>query len=398
MTVDFQQLQQQVRALGDDALLHEHEQRQRREQALSLLQDYAAQGERIRHKIERIVDQYDDTLRCAKPMQASSETLDAAVPVPVLPSQATIIAADGSQINPDRHAAENFGLVNVGAIQLQLHQPAAPQTLIRTELIYGDRLHTKRGGTLDEARVALLRDVRERRILADLADAAPVHPVITFTDGPLELWGAEASGQKADFDKSLEDYQAALARLRDLGAVTAGYVDSPSANLVLRMLEVAMLADDKLSEIRDSFPLQGATDLHLFGEILNPGERSAVFALQSISFKRYRGDLSLYFFYLHTGRGARPLARVEIPAWVAADSARVEALHAVLIQQCRVLGERAYPYLLHRAHEVAVVSLEEKEQTTQMIINELVRRGLPVGEKTQKQAIKDLPKKSRYTP
>ena len=62
-----------------------------------------------------------------------------------------------------------------------------------------------------------------------------------------------------------------------------------------------------------------------------------------------------------------------------------------------MLGSRPYPYLLHRAHETAVVTLEEKDQVTQMIALELCRRGLPQDEESQKQAMKELAKQTRYT-
>jgi hypothetical protein len=68
----------------------------------------------------------------------------------------------------------------------------------------------------------------------------------------------------------------------------------------------------------------------------------------------------------------------------------LDTLHAVLVSQCRILGSRPYPYLLHRAHEVALVSLDEKDQVISMIMQELRKRGVEVGEKSNKQANKDL--------
>ena len=59
------------------------------------------------------------------------------------------------------------------------------------------------------------------------------------------------------------------------------------------------------------------------------------------------------------------------------------------------MGPRPYPYLLHRAHEVALVSLQEKEQVTQMIARELHQRGVPVGQRSYKQSAKALPGRRR---
>jgi len=134
------------------------------------------------------------------------------------------------------------------------------------------------------------------------------------------------------------------------------------------------------------------TDLWLFQQLLPPGERSAVFGLQSSSQVHYKGDLALHFFYLNTSRDDHPnLVRVEIPAWVAQDENKLKLIHAALISQSRILGARAYPYILHRAHEIAVVKFEEKQQVEQMLMLELRRNGMMVGEPSSKQATKDLP-------
>jgi NurA domain len=108
--------------------------------------------------------------------------------------------------------------------------------------------------------------------------------------------------------------------------------------------------------------------------------------------------LELHFFYLNVGRMGKPwLARVEVPGWVVASQELLDNLHAVLVEQCRSLGSRPYPYLLHRAHETALVSLEEREQVTQMIALEYRRLGVPFQGQSNKQANKDLAGRTRYT-
>ena len=182
-----------------------------------------------------------------------------------------------------------------------------------------------------------------------------------------------------------------LHKLRDIHATTAGYVDKPGADLVVRLLEVAKAGNGDLAEVRKYHPFKGVTDIELYRDLLPPGERSAIFGIQSRSSKPYQGQLGLHFFYLNVGRDEHPyLARVEIPAWVVDDSAMVDNLHAVLVSQCRMIGARAYPYLLHRAHETALVSLDDKEQVTQMIVNELRKRGLEVPGYSAKQYNKDV--------
>jgi hypothetical protein len=204
----------------------------------------------------------------------------------------------------------------------------------------------------------------------------------------MELWGAKDEGGGGGFRKHLEEYLETLTRLCELGVTTAGYVDKPGADLVVRLLEIAR-ADGDLGNIRKERPLRGVTDTDLYRHRLGAGERSAVFAIQSRSLDDYTGDLALRFFYLNVGLANDPwLARVEVPAWVAADAQKLNNLHAVLISQCRIMGGRPYPYLLHRAHETAVVTLAEKEEVTRMIANEVQRYGGPLGRESQKQGLK----------
>jgi len=69
----------------------------------------------------------------------------------------------------------------------------------------------------------------------------------------------------------------------------------------------------------------------------------------------------------------------------------------VLTEQAKVLGTRPYPYLLHRAHEEALVTLSEHQHVEEMIVAEFERRGIPVDEPSYKQYHKDLPTtKTRY--
>ena len=87
--------------------------------------------------------------------------------------------------------------------------------------------------------------------------------------------------------------------------------------------------------------------------------------------------------------------RVEIPKWVADDEEKLNLLHGILVEQCRMMGSRPYPYLLHRAHETAVVKMEEKQQIEQMLAMELRRNNEDVDDGSFKQSAKDLPGRTK---
>jgi hypothetical protein len=392
MSLDFLQVSQQVKKLGEQAVGRQHDLTDRLMQARATLESHATEIEPLQSKVQQVVHHYDATLRCAVPV---TEGLNSHFPLPSMPDQVTLIAADGSQIFADRHAEVDYCLVNTGLIWMRYGSPDAPQTNIQSRLIYADQLE----GMTDD-RLSLQRDLAERSRLLELAKQVP-EPVITLTDGPLELWTTtlEEGRVAGEFKQSLEQYLAVLNQLREMKATTAGYVDKPGADLVVRLLEVAQATTEDLAEMKKFRPLKGVTDRELFREVLAAGERSAIFAIQSRSSSQYQGEISLCFFYLNVGKPDKPyLTRVEIPRWVAEDASMLDNLHAVLVSQCRMIGTRAYPYLLHRAHETALVSLEDKEQVTQMIVNELRKRGVAVDGESAKQYNKDISgKRTRYS-
>lgn len=390
MAIDFQQIYERIREIGQSVQERRETLEKRREIARTLFNAYADDMDGLRQKVDAALQQ-DAKIRCAYPLE---EALDTRVPTPALPMDATLIAADGSQVVPDRHSAVQFGLINVGAIALQLNSGTTPDVFTDSALYYGDDLLTDFGTTLSEGMIALNRDLAERTKIADLAKKYKA-PVITFTDGPIELWGNKDPNNAQRYEEAVHQYLGALSRLQEKNVVTAGYVDKPGANLVVRLLEIIQAPADVMDKLKTYHPLLGVTDRWLFGEkanpLLQPGERSAVFELQSKSKQLYKGVLGLHFFYLNVGTEGHPYpVRVEIPKWVADDPRKLDNLHAVLVSQCRVLGAKPYPYLLHRSHEVAVVSHDEKRQVEQMLTLELRKNDGELGEQSGKQSAKDV--------
>ena len=57
-----------------------------------------------------------------------------------------------------------------------------------------------------------------------------------------------------------------------------------------------------------------------------------------------------------------------------ANEPALDTLHAAIVRQARVNGN--YPYVLARAHELAVISNEEREAVEMMLAVEMRRHGL----------------------
>jgi NurA domain len=389
MPINFQQVYARIREIAAGADESKRTLDEKRELARSLLVAYASELDYLQQKVEA-AKAIDSNIRCAVPLD---EPLTATYAPPPPPTDVTVIAADGSQVNPDRHSSIQFSIINVGIIIMKLHSGQAPEICVETEMLYGDELISN-GNPISDGMVAMRRDISERMKLDEVSKGIQGQ-VINLTDGTIELWGAKGDDPQAYAD-FVEKYLRVLTRLHARGVITSGYVEKPSADLVVRLLEIATADHEQIQRLGDYQPLRGVSDRWLYGErenpLLPPGHRSAVFALQSGSVKKYKGPLALHFFYLNVGTLGHPWpVRVEVPQWVAEDRKKLELLHAVLIEQCNMMGSKPYPYLLHRAHETAVVRREEKEQVEQLLALELRRVRAELGERSYKDSAKSLP-------
>ena len=393
MPVNLLDIQRKLKDFSAQANAHQQAITHRHQELLNLMEGYANRLGELREIVDRAASRVPN-LRCAVPRD---EALDLVVPKPVLPRKATVLAADGSQINPSRHARVAFCVINVGVVKMELDSGRAPEIHRQSHLLDYDALFQPGGWMISEGMVALKRDLREREALVEFAGELEP-PAISMTDGPLELF--QEPQESEEYNRTLDRYLEVLGRLHSLGLMTIGYVDKPGSDLVGRLLELAQISDDDLRDYQhQGRRFAGVSDVLLFQDLLrSPGDRSAFFMIYSKTALRFGKDLLPHFFYLNVGQPGKPhLARVEIPGWVANDPEKVGLLQAVLTEQAAILGTRPYPYILHRAHEVAVVTMPEHQHVEEMIVAEFSRRGIPLGEKSYKQFHKDLDtRKTRY--
>ncbi|MBU2609992.1 MAG: DNA double-strand break repair nuclease NurA, partial [Chloroflexi bacterium] len=222
MSLNFQQVYERIREIGATAGPRQKQLDGLRQRALSLLEYYADKAAELRSKVDR-ARQADPSLRCALPLDGR---LDASHPAPVFEKPVTLLAADGSQIAPDRHAAVLYSLVNVGALVMEIGSGKAPEVFTDSSLLYVDELYTETGILTGEA-IEMRRDIAERRKLLELAPNYPA-PVIALTDGPVELWGAKDGGAE-EYRRNLEIHKSILSQLQTKNVTVAGYVDKPGA-------------------------------------------------------------------------------------------------------------------------------------------------------------------------
>jgi hypothetical protein len=393
MSINYQVVFQQVRELIEAQKAKIEDLAERRTVARMLFDQFVSGGDQLEGKIEK-ARSVDAGLRCAMP---TADRLDIHLPPPTLIEKTILIASDGSQIMPDRHQPVYYGLINTGAIVLKMNTGEAPEVVTESRLLSEEELVSKTGNPISDTMLGLMRDTEERTTMLKLVQKASQgkDQVITLTDGPIELWGRREGDEAMLFEENLKKYLSALSQIQELGSITAGYIDRPGANPVCRMLEIAMAGEDELAAIKQFRPLDGISDRWLFGNpaslVLLPGERSAVFALKSRSEADYQGIFALHFFYINVSKDLNDpqIARIDIPRWVAEDDGNVGQLHACIIEQCGLLGSKPFPYIIHRAHEIAVVTYEEKKQIDALFQIESLSQGHDAGTTSNKQTPKD---------
>jgi hypothetical protein len=340
--------------------------------------------------VKKAVEQESQTnsrLRCAVPID---EPLDAAIPVSAMPERISLLASDGSQINPSRHARVPFCVINIGAVEMVRGSGQTPRVFQESLLLDYERTTLPETGIISEGRVALVRDLLERQKLAELSSKLSP-PAIAMIDGPLELY--REPQQTADYGEIAKRFQDVLTKLQAEKVIPLGYVDKPGSDLLVTLLEV--LGKNQRSANGKGFPEARpvrVVDTAILKNILvKPGERSAVFRVLSPTGLDFGSEQELHFFFMNVGmKDFQHLARVEVPAWVAIDKEMIAQIQAALLDQVRIMGSKPYPYLLHRAHEVALVSMDEHQRVEDLIISEFIRENIPVGRPSQKQAAKDL--------
>ncbi len=380
MSLELNKLTGQVEAMGQALARRQEDHSQRGDAARAVLREHAPVTDELLAKIAE-ASKSDEWRRGATPL---GDSLNERHRPAVEYQPATLIAADGSQVYPDRHGIALYYLLNTGSIVLRQGSGLAPTVSTRPEVFFGDvDLYDEAGRLHDPDFINSQRDRREIECLADLAEAERQalggdlsRGIVTLTDGPLLLWAPRQVNER-EVVREIDHFTAQLDRLRRARAVPFGYIDRPGSAYVLRILELIDLPLEKINRqaLREGV-FRYLTDSLLF-EDLRPNERTGLFVSASEISERYaRAGHRIVFFYMNVARpGARQpiITRVEVPEWAAADSELLDLAQHAVFADCKHTG---FPYVLARAHELAVVGATEHADLDAMITQFLLRNGL----------------------
>jgi hypothetical protein len=392
MTLEYEKIRPDLEQMARVTAARRGELREKVESAEATLRRYRTNWTAIDQALETAQRQGDPKFfRAARPF-STSEPLDAAIPTPDLPDRATIIATDGSQILPDRHAPFLYYLVNIGGIVYHHGDGRAPEPFTVPDLVYPETDADLERFTSAGA-VNIERDMMEIETLAreTVAYRHEAHPLLALLDQRLLYWPIGSAGVAVN--RAVTQWNESMENMHAAGALLCGYIDRPETIAVLTLLRALEGLGDpdfdwKLLGRRQA--AGGLADRQLFARLLAPGERSAIFTFVSDpndSFAGYDPAHEVSFFYLNPGGGAGQIARIDLPHWVADNPAAVDAVHALIVDQCRLIGD--YPYVLARADEMAVVGRRDAAELNTMLEIIMQRYGVE-SDNTAKQNSKEL--------
>lgn len=277
----------------------------------------------------------------------------------------TVVSTDGSQVYPDRHTlGANYFMVNTGSVVItyaarsEIKLFSEPQLLNSAQVVpEGDE------GLYSPECVDLAREAYELDKLANIVESLEASSTVGLTDGTLIFWTLEGKAEKLK-NHYLATYCASLARCHAAGVPVAGYISFPKSKELINLIKLGLcrfkVADCiNCHKVYTTFPCKSADDLYdamLLASWLPVGHRTIFFKSNSKITKNYPEHLQPYFVYLNVGP---EIVRLEMPAYVVADSALYERVFAVAFDQSA--KGRGYPVVLAEAHEQAVVRQADKD-------------------------------------
>ena len=389
MSLDLTKIASQLEGMAAQLKAGSEERRQHLIKAVAIISDPAVDLERLKRKI--IASKGKTTWLVAELVDG----LGNRHPAPPIPTEFSVIATDGSQIDVDRHRSARCYLINIGSVVLNYgSNPGA--SLDSSPRLYSDNqdLVMKppsgigREQPIEGALLGIKRSVEECRHLTRMATELPAGvSALALMDGSLILWGLVSKDYPEFVLEELLDkgFIRCLDDIRKLNkdrrVAIASYISFPRSTDVINALRVAICTNDipdcdrYCNEIatgeRNCDAVAGVQDRELFFNLLVDGERSALFGSQSsIVDKRY-GIHRVYFFYIRVGD---EIARVEIPQWVATDKDLIKLTHSLVLDQCH--RGQGYPVALAEAHEQAVVTGADRQNFQQLLEMSLVEEGI----------------------
>lgn len=282
--------------------------------------------------------------------------LGAIIPIERHESAYVVLSVDGSQIYPDRHNIASCFLINTGSVVLPYSIAHKKVDFFSVPKVFAGADEEGQAFTTDG--VDCKRQELELRAGLDLAKKIKIEygdvPTVLLFDGSLIFWHL-SSKETHIRDYYLHAYLALLDELCHEKIPVCWYISMPKSKELMSLVRL-YLCNFEVNKKELYEQVNNVIDSAIMWHVLEPYERSIVFSNHSSISDYYPIHLRPYFFYLHTGN---EIGRVEIPSWIAQDSAMIDMIARIIIDQCIKGG--GYPVALAEAHEQAVVKGPDRE-------------------------------------
>jgi NurA domain len=315
--------------------------------------------------------------------------------IPAPAAAHTVFATDGSQISPNHHEIAYCYLLNIGTVMLHYGQSRHPVLDSVPEVFYKpeDLYISRQWGIRTEEWMGYRRAVSEAIALAEMGENwAKVNnnqlpaPTLAMVDGSLIYWFLEPLPSEAR-DQILQPILEAWDKLRLAGIPLLGYLSASRSSESISFLRFQACTHEVPDCITncpnagfaatlsyaDKAPCQvfePLRDVILWATILSPGQRSPLWKSQARILDLY-GLNSVYFCYVHVGT---EIARIEVPEWVAQDSAQLDLALGMMLAQVHKGG--GYPVTLAEAHNQAVVTGGDRGRFFALLEQQMIKAGL----------------------
>ncbi len=291
-------------------------------------------------------------------------------------SEYIAIATDGSAIAPDSDFILNYYLINIGYVVIGYGKNHFFEANSIPELFYEEKdLYETVGenrylvkGELLQAKMLL----EESKILSKKIEenANRNVPIISLIDGTLIQW--EIKGRDERYKKHfIESFESLFKKSIELNIPVAGYISGSHSKDVVGLIKYFLYKNGVTSDDLTKFDM--LEDIDIFGELLNKGERSAVF-ISNVPILKYYNYKPIYFFYLNTGR---EVVRIEIPSFIIGDGkdfSKVSLIQQLILSQSE--KGKGYPVVLREAHEQAVIRNGDKFALENLLREKLLSEGV----------------------
>lgn len=376
---------------------------------MELAQKLLAQAQAKQEELVQRQQQWRDRLLFTAAVPV--EPLDTCIDIPVPPKAHTVIATDGSQIAPSHHEIAYCYLINVGRVMLHYGQGRHPLMDNLPEVFYKaeDLYVSRQWGIRTEEWMGYRRTVSEAIALAEVStnwaksqekdsnlipkpsslngeeageaslmpNAPSTVPTLAMVDGSLIYWFLEQLPGEAR-DRILPPILEAWEQIRLAGIPLVGYLSASRNTEALNFFRLQACPHPvpncfSYCANLDKLPCQvfdPLRDTALWASQLKPGQRSNLWRSSAKILDLY-GSQAIYFCYVHVGA---EIARIEMPAWVAENTAMLDqALGLMLAQVQKGYG---YPVTLSEAHNQAVVTGSDRARFFALLEQQMIKAGL----------------------